>query len=69
MTARRLFKLALTVSALAALPATSWAHPGHEHSPGWLAHLLHSVTSWGPLLVVLVVAVAAGYRLWMSNRD
>jgi len=69
MTARRLFRLALTVSALAALPAAGWAHAGHEHSPGWLAQLLHSVTSWGPLLVVLVVAAAAGYRLWKSHRE
>ena len=69
MTARRLFTPALTVSTLAALPAAGWAHPGHEHSPGWLAHLLHSVTSWGPLLVVLVVAVAVGYRLWNSKRE
>lgn len=69
MTACRLVTLGLTVSALAALPGAGWGHPGHEHSPGWLAQLLHSVTSWGPLLVVLVVAVAAGYRLWLSRRD
>jgi hypothetical protein len=46
----------------------AWGHPGHEHSTGWLAQLLHTVTNWGPMLPVLVVAVAAGYTLWKSNR-
>ena len=53
-------KLATLAAGTAVLPA-AWAHPGHEHSTGWLAQLLHSVTNWGPLLVVLVIA---GPVLW-----
>ena len=66
MTASKLLRLATLASTVAVLPA-AWGHPGHEHSPGWLAQLVHSVTSWGPLLVVLVIAIAAGYRLWKSK--
>jgi hypothetical protein len=67
MTARKIIRLATLASAAALLPGGAWAHPGHEHSPGWVAQLVHSITNWGPLLVVLVIAVAAGYRLWKSR--
>lgn len=59
-------KLTALVSGAAWVPG-AWAHPGHEHSPGLLAYLVHSVTGWGPLLIVLVVAAAAGYRWWKSQ--
>ncbi len=58
-----------TLAAGAALVPSAWAHPGHEHSPGVLAYLVHSVASWGPLLIVLVIAVATGYRMWKSRRQ
>ena len=61
-----LLKPATLAAGTAVLPA-AWAHPGHEHSAGWLAQLLHSVTNWGPLLVVLVIAVAGSYWLWKSR--
>ena len=59
-------KLATLAAGTALLPP-AWAHPGHEHSAGWLAQLLHSVTNWGPLLVVLVIAVAGSYWVWKSR--
>lgn len=61
-------KLAALVSGTVCVPS-AWAHPGHEHSPELLAYLVHSVTSWGPLLIVLVLAVAAGFRPWKSHRQ
>jgi len=67
MTGAKLLKLRTLASAATALPAATWAHPGHEHSPGWLAQLVHSVTDWGPLLVLLVIAVAGSYWLWKSR--
>jgi hypothetical protein len=67
MTGARLLKLGTLASAATALPAATWAHPGHEHSTGWLAQLLHSVTNWGPLLVVLAIAAAGSYWLWKSR--
>jgi len=66
MTGARLLKLGTLTSLTAATPA-AWAHPGHEHSTGWLAQLLHSVTNWGPLLVVLVIAATGSYWLWKSR--
>ena len=66
MKGARLLKPAMLAAGTAILPA-AWAHPGHEHSAGWLAQLLHSVTNWGPLLVVLVIAVAGGYWVWKSR--
>ena len=66
MKGARLLKPAMLTAGTAILPA-AWAHPGHEHSAGWLAQLLHSVTNWGPLLVVLVIAVAGSYWLWKSR--
>ena len=44
MKGARLLKPAMLTAGTAILPA-AWAHPGHEHSPGWLAQLLHSVTN------------------------
>ena len=61
-------KLAALAVGTAVVPA-AWAHPGHEHSSGWLAQLLHSVTNWGPMLVVLVIAVAGSYWLWKSRNS
>ncbi len=66
MKGANLLKLATLAVGPAVGPA-AWAHPGHEHSAGWLAQLLHSVTNWGPLLVVLVIAVAGSYWLWKSR--
>jgi hypothetical protein len=61
-------RLTALVSGLGSLSGAH-AHPGHVHSSEPLARLVHSITEWGPLLVVLVVMVAAGYRLWRSDRD
>ncbi len=64
---RATHRLTGLVSGAAFLPG-AWAHPGHEHDPAVLASLAHALTGWGPLLEILAVATAAGYRLWTSNR-
>jgi hypothetical protein len=60
-------KLAALVLATALLPAGARAHPGHEHSGDALAYLVHSVTAWGPLLIVLVLGAVVGLR-WRNTR-
>ncbi|MGD2074564.1 MAG: hypothetical protein PVI91_09635 [Gammaproteobacteria bacterium] len=67
MTVWKAAGLAALIPGITFMPQ-AWAHPGHPHSPEPLARLAHSVTEWGPLLVVLVVVVVAGYSLWKSNR-
>ena len=61
-------KLMVLGSGVACVPG-AWAHPGHEHTPDLLAYLVHSITGWGPPLIVLVMAAATGYRLWKSHRQ
>jgi hypothetical protein len=62
-----------TTGKLAALLATALltpaahAHPGHEHSPGAVASLVHSITGWGPLLALLVAITAVGCLLWQAR--
>lgn len=67
MTSLKRLTLTTLASAATALPGATWAHPGHEHSPGWLAQLVHSVTNWGPVPVLLIIAVAGSYWLWKSR--
>jgi hypothetical protein len=68
MTVSKAARAAVLITGAIAVPG-AWAHPGHAHSAEPLARLVHSVTEWGPLLVVAVVAGAAAYRLWKSHRD
>ena len=61
MTANKLSKLIAVLCGLAYLPVAS-AHPGHEHSQGIAERLLHAFqTEWLAPLLLLVLAVIAGY--------
>lgn len=57
-------KITATVLVAALLPVAAQAHPGHETQAGLLAGLLHPLTGWDHLTVLITLgALAAGRRL------
>ncbi|MGD8937062.1 MAG: HupE/UreJ family protein [Thiogranum sp.] len=60
-----LFKrLLLTLTASTSLVSgIALAHPGHQHQPGILAGIAHSIIGWDQLVVLVAGGILVGYLL------
>jgi hydrogenase/urease accessory protein HupE len=60
-----LFKrLFLTLTAFSLLVSgTALAHPGHQHEPGILAGIAHSMIGWDQLVILIAGGILIGYLL------
>ncbi len=58
----RLFRIAVPVPIATLLPMVAQAHPGHEAHAGMMQGLLHPLTGWDHLFVLLALGALAALR-------
>lgn len=58
----RLFRIVVPAPLATLLPMVAQAHPGHEAHAGLMQGLLHPLTGWDHLFVLLALAVLAAMR-------